>query len=228
MKSAQYWLDVVSHNLANVSTTGYKRQGVAFNDTLTRAMYGEGGRYLGELGAGTTLQREYTVMDVGSVTTTGNMLDVAIQSREGFFAIETGEGIRYTRDGSFSLNANRELVTKDGHLVLDQQENAIVLPSGQIEINTDGAVSVDGTAVGTLGVFDGAVVKSGSGLFIGQDMQRLNSPSLLPGAIEGSNVNAIEQMIEMIRLNRIYEMAQRSAQGQDEMTQKLIQSIQNR
>ena len=228
MQSAQHWLDVVAHNLANVSTTGYKRQGVAFNDTLTRALYGDGGRYLGELGAGTTLQGEYTVMEVGSITTTGNALDVAIQSQEGLFAVETQGGVRYTRDGAFTLNADRELVTKSGHPVLDQNENTIQLPPGQIEIDTDGAVSVDGTAVATIGVFDGAVVKSGSGLFSGQDMQRIDSPSLLPGAIEGSNVNAIEQMIEMIRLNRIYEMAQRSAQGQDEMTQKLIQSIQNR
>ena len=88
MNSAQNWLDVVAHNLANVSTTGYKREGVAFNDTLTRALNGQDGGYLGELGAGTTLQREYTVMDVGSIMTTGNMLDIAIQSREGFFAVD--------------------------------------------------------------------------------------------------------------------------------------------
>lgn len=228
MSSVQKWLDVVSHNLANVSTTGYKREGVAFNDTLTRAMYGDGGNYLGELGAGTTLQQEYTVMEVGSITTTGNPLDVAIQSEEGFFAVETPQGIRYTRDGAFTLNADRELVTKSGHPVLDRSNNVIQLPPGQIEIDPDGAVSVDGTDAGSIGLFGGTVVKTGGGLYIGQDMERIGSPSLQPGAIEGSNVNAIEHMIEMIRLNRIYEMAQRSAQGQDEMTQKLIQSIQDR
>ncbi len=64
------------------------QEGVVFNDTLTRALYGQDGGYLGELGAGTALQRGYTVMDVGSIMTTGNMLDIAIQSREGFFAVD--------------------------------------------------------------------------------------------------------------------------------------------
>ena len=228
MESAQQWLDVVTHNLANASTSGYKRDGVVFNDTLSKALYGEDGRFVGRIGAGTSLSAQYTNMEVGTIMTTGNPLDVAIQSPKGFFAVETPSGVRYTRDGEFTLNVDRQLVTKQGLPVLDQNNSPITIPPGKIEINGDGNLSVDGTDVAKIGIFDGEVEKIGDGLFRGVAMEGIDQPTLLSGAIEGSNVNAIEEMITMIRLNRIYEMAQRSAQSHDEMTQKLIQSAQNR
>lgn len=228
MSSAQRQLDVVTHNLANAATAGYKRDGVVFNDTLSQALYGADGRFVGNLGAGSTLIAQFTNLAVGSIMTTGNVLDVAIQTQQGFFAVEAPTGVRYTRDGSFTLNADRELTTKTGLPVLDENEVPIKLPQGTIEINSLGDVSVDGVAVAKIGVFDGQVEKIGLGLFKGVAMQEVSEPSLLPGAIEGSNVNAIEEMIEMIRLNRIYEMAQKSVQSHDEITQKLIQSAQNR
>lgn len=228
MMSAQQQLDVVTHNLANASTAGYKKDGVVFNDTLSRALYGDDGRFVGNLGAGSELSGKYTSMEVGSISMTGNPLDIAIQTPEGFFAVEAPTGMHYTRDGSFTLNSNRELVNKQGLPVLDSNSNKITLPQGQIEVSSGGNVSVDGIEVAKLGIFEGQAEKIGNGLFRGITMQEQTDPSLLAGAIEGSNVNAIEEMIAMIRLNRIYEMAQRGAQSQDDMTQKLIQSAQNR
>lgn len=228
MIGAQQLLDVVSHNLANASTNGYKREGLVFNDTLKRAMYSDQGSYLGKLGSGGWQQEHFTVMESGAMTTTGNTLDVALQESKGFFAVQTPAGVRYTRNGSFAIDADRKLATQEGFPVLDGGNREITLPAGKIEIDVTGGVSVDGQNIGTIGVFDGRVTKHGDGLYEGSSMSAVDEPRLQSGVIEGSNVNAIEEMIAMIKLNRIYEMAQRGALSQDEMTQKLLSSIQNR
>lgn len=228
MVGAQQLLDVVAHNLANVSTNGYKREGVVFSDGFTRLLNAADGREIGSLGSGTTMKGQYTVHEVGSLTTTGNPLDVAIQAKRGMFAVQTDNGTRYTRNGAFTLNSDRELVAKSGLPVLDDRESSIILPTGKIEISISGAVSVDGELVANIGIFDGAVQKVGNGLYFGQGMQLVDEPNLQSGMIEGSNVNAIEEMIHMIQLNRIYEMAQKAAQGHDDMTQRLIQSLEGR
>ena len=228
MASAQQLLDVVAHNLANISTNGYKREGAVFNDTLQRAMYADDGRYLGKLGTGGWMQDHYVDMAVGSITTTGNPLDVAIQDTKGFFAVQTPNGVRYTRDGSFTLDKDKQLTTQDGLPVLDGSGREITLPVGPVEIDAAGNVSVSGQQVAKIGVYDGTVTKMGEGLYQGASMKAMDAPRLQAGAIEGSNVNAIEEMIAMIQLNRIFEMAQRGAQSQDDMTQKLLSSIQGR
>jgi flagellar basal body rod protein FlgG len=228
MVTAQQLLDVVSHNLANVSTNGFKREGLVFNEQLERAMFTDDGRYLGKLGAGGWQQDHFTVMEPGQMTTTGNPLDVALLDGDAFFAVQTPNGVRYTRNGSFAMDGERRLTTHEGLPVLDGQGREITLPSGAIEIDGQGNVQVGGQAVGTVGVFTGRVTKIGDGQFEGTGMTLVDGPRVQSGAIEGSNVNAIEEMIAMIRLNRIYEMAQRGALSQDEMTQKLLASLQNR
>ncbi len=228
MLAAQQLLDTVSHNLANVSTNGYKRDGAVFNDTLRRALYNDTGQYIGDIGAGTWKTEEYTDMNVGTTTITGNPLDVAILHKDGYFAVQTDAGVRYTRDGSFAVDGNGQLVTKQGLSVLDSSERPIQIPKGRIEVDGTGKISVNGDLVGAIGVFDGSAKKIGNGLFAGKNMTANTDPLVQPGAIEGSNVNAIEEMIAMIQLNRMFELAQRGAQSQDEITQKLLQSTQNR
>lgn len=228
MVGAQQLLDVVSHNLANVSTNGFKREGLAFNDTLQRALFTEDGRNIGKLGMGGWQQEHFTVMEPGSMTTTGNPLDVAVMEPTGFFAVQTSAGTRYTRDGSFAVDSDRRLTTHTGMPVLDAANREITVPTGKVEIDGHGGVIVDGQMVATIGVFEGQVTKAGEGLYDGAQMKSIEGPLLQAGVIEGSNVNAIEEMVAMIKLNRIYEMAQRGALSQDEMTQKLLTAIQNR
>ncbi|HXH61725.1 MAG TPA: flagellar hook-basal body protein [Fimbriimonadaceae bacterium] len=225
MTAAQNLLDVVSNNLANVSTTAFKRDGAYFNDVLQRAMYADDGHYLGVMGAGGGMKGTFTVMQPGAMQQTGNPLDVAIQSPDGFFAVQAPGGVRYTRNGSFTLNADRELVTQEGLPVLDAQERTITVGKGHVSIDGQGNVMVDGNAESQIGVFTGVMTKIGSSLYTGDNVSAKDDPSMQSGALEGSNVNAVEEMIAMIQLNRIFEMAQRSAQSQDEMTDKLIQSI---
>ncbi|MFY9233894.1 MAG: flagellar hook-basal body protein [Fimbriimonadaceae bacterium] len=229
MIAGQKWLDVVANNLANVSTNGFKRDELAFSDAYVREMRLNGGRgaSIGSLGSGAALVAEYTIFEPGAIAATGNPLDVAIPSEKGLFAVETPQGIRYTRDGAFQLDQDRRLVTKQGHPVLDDGKNPIELPKGELAIQTDGRIMAGGQEVARLGVFDGTFTKSGGGLFIGT-AEAMEEPEVNPGALEGSNVNAIEAMIQMISVSRSFEMAQKSITQQDELTQRLIQSLQDR
>ncbi len=230
MASAQQWLDVISHNLANVSTTGYKRDVIALNDGLLREMQEKGdGQTIGLLGAGAIAKGQYTVFEPGTASATGNPLDLALTSEKGMFGIQTSQGQFFTRDGAFALDDQRRLVSQSGGLVLDDQNRPITLPIGKIEIAPDGQIEVNGLPVAKLGIWDGAFTKSGNGLYSASSAGLISDGSarMQQGAIESSNVNAIEEMIAMIRLNRAFELAQKSAQSHDESTQRLIQSLQD-
>lgn len=229
MIAGQKWLDVVANNLANVSTTGFKRDELVFADAYVREMRLSGGRgaTIGTLGSGTKLVAEYTIFEEGPINPTGNPLDVAIDSEKGLLGVQTPQGIRYTRDGSLQLDQDRRLVTKQGYPVLDDRNSPIELPEGRIEILGDGRVMAGDQEVGRIGVFEGTFDKAGGNLFAGSG-QPVEEASLKVGALEGSNVNAVEAMIEMIGVNRSFEMAQKSLIQQDELTQRLIQSLQDR
>lgn len=232
MSVAERWMETISHNLANVSTNAYKKDIIVFNEGLERELRDpSSSREIGKLGAGPKPAGTFTSWQVGTAMATGNDFDLAITTRDGMFAVQTSQGRFYTRDGAFTLNSNRELTTKGGDLVLDVQGQPITLPSGKTVIQPNGQIIVDDQPVGQIGLFQGSFNKKGENLFSAQ-----GNPVLMPedqvllqqGFIEGSNVNAIEEMVAMIRLNRAFEMAQKSAQSQDETTQQLIQSLASR
>jgi flagellar basal-body rod protein FlgF len=241
MMASEKKLDVIANNLANVSTVGYKRDGISFAESCEREMFADSGTgaSLGTLGSGPTESSRYTVFEPGSPMPTGNSLDVMVSDAYGAFAVEVARTdgstqVYYTRDGSFSLNDQRQLVTKTGNLVLDESLQPITLPSGIASIGADGTVSANEATVGKLGVFEGRYVKTGANLFspATDASGRATTPTLAEKVvlktqtIEGSNVNAISSMVEMITLNRSYELAQKSIQKQDDLTQQLIQSLQ--
>ena len=230
MLASQKWLDVVANNLANVSTNGFKRDELAFQDAFVREMRLNGGKgaEIGSLGSGATLVQQYTVFEQGPINPTGNSLDVAINSEKGLFSVETPQGVRYTRDGSFGLDANRQLVTKQGFPVLDDNGNPIELPEGPVAITDNGTIRAGDLEVGKIGVYEGTFHKTAAGLYASLDAETVAEPTLKAGALEGSNVNAVEAMIQMITVNRTFEMAQRSITQQDELTQRLINSLQDR
>src|SRR6478736_2099764 len=136
MATAQQWLDVVTNNLANASTNGYKKDGLTFNDGLVRELSANAGTgaKLGSLGSGAVVQGAYTDFSVGSHTMTGNALDLAIRTPQGAFAVQTPGGVKYTRDGSFQLNADRQIVDQQGHQVLNRQGQPITAGPGKIAI----------------------------------------------------------------------------------------------
>lgn len=241
MVSAQRALEVNAHNLANVNTAGYKRDVIAFAESYERLIQANGGngRPLGTLGSGAVEKGEFTVFEPGPLIRTGDPLNVAIQGAKGLFAVEEqtpglagNRNIAYTRNGSFFADESGILRTAEGRAVLGADLQPIQIPAGSVTIGQDGTVSVDGREVGQIGIFDGDFKKSGDGLWRSANAQPLDLANpesgvmLNSGVVEGSNVQAVEAMLEMITLNRNFELSQRSIQQQDDMTGRLIQSLQ--
>ncbi len=229
MLATQKLMDVMANNLANVSTTGFKRDGITFTDALEQEMRSGGnGQVLGTLGTGTTEGKEFTIFDVGPTQITGRPLDMMINEPQGMFAVQTPQGVRYTRDGSFVLDNQRQLVTTDGFPVLDSRQQPITIPEGQVSINETGDISVAGSTVGTVGIYNGSFLKEGGNLYSSPNGAPLAGATMKPEALEGSNVNPIDSMIQMIQVGRSFDLSQKTIQQQDDLTQRLIQSLSTR
>lgn len=237
MVAAQRAMDVTTNNLANASTVGFKRDALIFQDTLQREMYADGGRgpSVGKLGSGAQAVEEYSVEDIGVITATHNALDMAINSPEGMFAVKTGPNeTRYTRDGAFALDEQRRLVTKSGYPVLDKSGNEITIPQGDLHVDQGGQILVDGNPIAEVGVWvpnaNGKFTKEGDNLFrvTQQGAKALDESPIAAGSLEGSNVNSVESMLDMIKIGRLFELSQKSIQQQDDLLQRLIASLNER
>lgn len=232
MTALQRGMDVTANNLANASTNGFKRDGLIFQDTLQRQMFANGGtgENVGKLGSGAQPVEEFTIRENGAITKTNNPLDMAIASPNGMFAIKSGNQTKYTRDGSFSLDDQRRLVTKSGNPVLDPNGDEINIPTGVMEVQSGGRIMVNGALVAQVGVFDlgpnSRFVKTGDNLFdIEGTTVPLDESPIEASSIEASNVNAIESMLDMIKIGRLFELSQKNIQSQDELLQRLISSL---
>lgn len=232
MTALQRGMDVTANNLANTSTTGFKRDGLIFQDTLQREMYANGGfgQSVGKLGAGAQAVEEYTIRENGAINLTNNPLDMAITSPTGMFAIKVGNETKYTRDGAFAIDEQRRLVTKNGYPVLDPSGDEITIPAGAIQVDDGGAISVGGAVIGQVGVFNlnanSAFIKEGENLFSATNgASAVDDSPIAASSLEASNVNAVESMLDMIKIGRLFELSQKNIQGQDELLQRLISSL---
>jgi flagellar basal-body rod protein FlgG len=202
--------EIISNNLANINTTGFKRDTIAF-----RSMF---------------KMKYITITDTspGPIRHTGNKLDLAISS-EGFFKVRTSRGIRYTRDGTFMLNSEKQLVTRNGDPVMGEN-GEITINGTDVEISTDGRIFVDGDMVDRIVLVDfrnkELLKKQGRSYYVYEgnksEITPVENPSIQQGYIEGSNVNATEEMIKMIEAFRSFEATQKAIQAMDEMTRKII------
>jgi flagellar basal-body rod protein FlgF len=232
MSALQRGLDVTTNNLANASTTGFKRDGLIFQDTLQREMYANGGlgQSVGKLGAGAQAVEEFTIREVGAITSTSNPFDMAIKTPNGMFAVKVGNEIRYTRDGSFGLDSERRLVNKSGYPVLDNNGDEITIPAGQMTVENGGRILVGGQPMAEVGVYDlspnSRFEKVGENLYRATDGATAMAESpIAASSLEASNVNAIDSMLDMIKIGRLFELSQKNIQGQDELLQRLISSL---
>ncbi|MBX3113773.1 MAG: flagellar hook-basal body protein [Fimbriimonadaceae bacterium] len=231
MSVADKWLETISNNLANASTTAYKRDAIVFNEGFERMMSAGGGKGdpIGKLGAGPMDKGRYTIWDAGMLVPTSNPFDIGFATAKGAFKVQTEQGEFYSRSGALTLNDDRELTTKSGERLLDASGNSIVIPTGgQLSITETGEVSVDEQVIGKIAVYDGEFIKIGGDLYTSNSAKELGEGeyAIQQGFIESSNVNAIEEMISMIKLNKAFEMAQKSAQSQDESTERLLRILQ--
>jgi flagellar basal-body rod protein FlgF len=226
MAARQKAQDVLAMNLANVNTTGFKADRPVFETALQRTLYrveGTGATPIGTLSAGALLTTTYTDLQPGPLMRTGNPLDVAIEG-EGYFAVQTPAGIRYTRNGAFSLNAEGILITREGFPVLGTQ-GVIRLPrSATLEIGEDGSLRIDGKVVDRLQIVQGTMRKDTNGWLVG-NATPVATPRLITGMLEGANVNIVREMVEMIEYLRAYETHQRVIQAQDETLGRAINEI---
>lgn len=225
----QQRLDVLANNLANVNTRGFKADKLTFSDMLVRSMADEAGNgsTIGVLASGPTADSETTDFSQGGVEMTGNNLDCSLGGA-GMFAVQTANGIRYTRDGAFTLNATGGLVTKNGDAVLDNDGKPITGLNGQAAIEKNGQIHLAGKSatIATLGRYDGTFTKDlgGKNLYEAADARAFDpkeGPSVDSGQLETANVEPVSVMVQMIALQRAYEISQKMVQSQDDSTAKL-------
>lgn len=248
LDAQQTQLDVISNNLANVSTNGYKRARTVFEDLLYQTIRQPGAQSSQStqipsglmIGTGVRPVATEKIHTQGNPQLTGNDLDVAINGL-GYFQVQMPDGTTsYTRDGSFQLDAQGQLVTSSGYPV----QPAITVPAGaqSLTIGKDGTVSVmqQGQAAATqIGTIQVATFVNPAGLqSIGENMyletaSSGNATPVTPGTngagvlnqkyVETSNVNVAEELVTMIQTQRAYEINSRVVTTADQMLSKLAQ-----
>jgi flagellar basal-body rod protein FlgG len=248
LDAQQTQLDVISNNLANVSTNGFKRSRAVFEDLLYQTIRQPGAASSQQsqipvglqIGTGVRPVATARLFTQGNLQQTGNSLDMAV-SGQGFFQVQLPDGTTgYTRDGSFHVEGNGALVTSNGHPV----QPAITIPADTqtITVGSDGTVSVvkAGSAAATnVGSLQLVTFMNPAGLqAIGQNTYVETSASGTPttgtpgtsgrgtiqqGYVETSNVNVVEELVSMIQTQRAYEINSKAIQTSDQMLQKLAQ-----
>ena len=248
MRAQQTQLDVISHNLANVSTTGFKRSTALFEDLIYQNLRQAGGQTAEQSELPTGLQLGLGVRTVatartytqGALQQSNNQLDVAING-DGFFQVEMPDGsTAYSRDGSFKIAPDGRLVTNSGMPVL----GGVTIPADtrSITIGTDGTVSVlvgnnpqpqqAGTITLATFINPAGLEPRGQNLFTetaasgeaaaGAPGSEGRGP-VMQGFLESSNVNVVQELVAMIQTQRAYELNSRAVQTSDQMLQRLAQ-----
>ena len=231
-------LSVTSNNLANVATVGFKGSRTEFADLFASTQTGVSATAVGNGVAVSEVAQQFTQ---GNIETTGNNLDLAV-SGNGFFITSNNGALNYTRDGSFQLNAQGQLVTSEGYAV----QPAITIPTGAqtITIGSDGTVSVqlpNQTTPTTVGTLQLANFINPAGLQdIGGNLSVETAASgpptvgtpglsglgtLIQGSVEASNVDIVEELVNMIQTQEAYEMNSRAVETTDQMLQYGTQNM---
>lgn len=207
-------LDLAAGNLANAGTAGYRaerdyfRSAIAGPDALESQLNTTVNNF-GVLG-GSRLD-----LDQGALTPTGNPFDVAVEG-DGFFAIQTKQGIRYTRNGQFERAQNGALTTEAGEPVLDGRDQPIVIPAGEVVVGSDGVVSVNGAIASRIGLFGfaagGSLTAEGADRYAAAAgvAPSAATGSIRQGALESSNQNVIEGSLQLVLMERQAEMLQKA------------------
>ncbi|MBU2810500.1 flagellar basal-body rod protein FlgG [Acidithiobacillus thiooxidans] len=250
LEGEQTKMDVIANNLANVNTTGFKQSRAVFQDLLYQNLRQPGAQSSQttqypsglQLGTGVRVVSTERLMTQGNLTQTGNALDVGING-QGFFQIMQPNGtIAYSRDGTFQMNNQGQLVTSNGYLV---QPPVTIPPNAQsITIGSDGTVSVvlPGQAqpqqVGTIqlanfinptglqSIGDNLYLQTGSSGAPQTGQPTLNGlGSVQQGYLESSNVNVVSELVDMIATQRAYEINSKAVSTSDSMLGYLTQNL---
>ncbi len=231
MRPRMMRLEVAANNIANINTTGFKKDSM-----FVEVMKNAGASQTQERGELQGLDvREFTDFSEGSFVQTKNTLDLAIQGR-GFFVVETPQGVRYTRNGNFSLADDGTVVNGDGYPVLGSSGH-IRIPQPQKEseaslsVNELGDITVGTTSLGKLRIADFSdltrLQKTGQSLFEAREPEMPlnldgNQSVVRQGYLEESNVEGIREMVQLVELTRSFETDQRTIQAQDSTLERAM------
>ena len=226
-------MDVIANNVANVSTPGFKREAAKFEEyvAMMRPAEGQKGPQPVSFVKDAGVMRDSSQ---GNVEQTGATYDLAI-SGKGYFQVQTPAGMRYTRDGHFSLDGNGNLVTSQGYQVQGDGGAITIAPTdGQINVAPDGTISsvVNGVGnqLGKVKVVDfpdvAGLTKQGANLYsTGQTPTTPATVNIRQGALEASNVQPVIEMSHMIEVMRAYEATSNLAKSQEDMMRQAIDRL---
>jgi flagellar basal-body rod protein FlgF len=216
-------MGVVANNIANSSTTGFRREGVVFSEFIAAldqdpslSMAHASGRHVD--------------LSQATLSQTGGQFDFAIQG-DGFFLIETPDGNRLTRAGSFTPSANGELVTPDGYRLLDGGGAPVFVPPDAkgLSLAADGTLSAQGQPIAQIGLWqpsDPLSLRHQSGtMFSTTDVEPAESATVLQGMLEDSNVEPVSEIARMIEVQRAYELGQKFLDAEDERVRGVISAL---
>lgn len=231
-------MDVISNNLANVDNAGYKKDIVvsqSFPEELSKRINDQkkgfpNNQNIGRMSLGVYIDEVYTNYTQGSLTQTNDSFNVALQGK-GFFAVQDEDGIeKYTRDGSFILNSDGTLMTKEGNQVLG--ENGVInLEQGDVRIDEEGNIFLNNEFIDRLRILDfnnpETLRKVGDNLLERVDQTETTDfqGKVVQGYLETSNVNVVQEMVDMITATRTYEANQKAIQTHDETLGKAVNEV---
>lgn len=221
-------LDVAANNVANQTTTGFKAENVNFKEYLSVVGTPQGGDPFVSLVYDAD---SYTDFAPGGLQTTHATLDFAIDG-DGFFALQTENGIRYTRDGHFGMNEFGELVSRDGDQVLDDAGAPILIDpeQGPLVVSPEGELQQEGIPVARIGVFtfddNRSLRRTGANQFAAdEDTLIAGRANLRQGFVELSNVSPVQSMTKMIEIMRAYENAAAVVDTSNELARNAVRSL---
>ncbi|MEZ5777396.1 MAG: flagellar hook-basal body complex protein [Paracoccaceae bacterium] len=215
----------VANNIANMSTTGFRKEGVVFAEHVARLAQGEPSLSMA------SAEARIVNLAQGQMTRTGGRFDFAIEG-DGFFLIETPSGNRLTRAGAFTPSPEGELVTADGMRLLDISGGPVFVPTGNgpVAFARDGTVSVAGEPVAQIGVFaptdpSGLIHEGGTRFAVEGGVEPVDSGVIFQEFLENSNVNPVREITRMIEVQRAYEMGQAFLDSEDQRIRSAIQTM---
>ena len=216
-------MDAIANNVANLATTGFRREGLVFAEYVHASAPGESVSMA-------DLRARFASERPGELTVTGGRLDLAIEG-EGYFAIRSGDETLLTRAGAFQRSAEGLLVTSGGGRVLDDGGAPIFLPpeGAALAIASDGTISANGVPLARIGVVSvapEALSRAGGSAFRSSaELAPVETPRLRQGALEGSNVEPVSEIARMIAVSRAYEQVQGLTRDADERARETLRRL---